>query len=107
MSAELTKSPEYRATMERLEGLKRTTAEGEDYWLARDINHTLGYPNWREFEALMERAGEALRQNGIDPSHHFVLTHKMVELGSGSQRQVDDYFRYYGANATRHSPLRS
>ena len=30
--------------------------------------------------------GESLRQNGIDPSHHFVLTHKMVELGSGSPR---------------------
>ena len=92
MSGELTKSPQYRSTMDQLERLKRTTAEGEDYWLARDINTTLGYPNWREFEALMERAGESLRQNGIDPSHHFVLTHKMVELGSGSQRQVDDYF---------------
>ena len=92
MLVELTQSSQYRATMEQLERLKRTTEEGEDYWLARDINITLGYPNWREFEALMERAGETLRQNGIDPSHHFVLTHKMVELGSGSQRQVDDYF---------------
>lgn len=78
--------------MDRLEGLKRLSKEGVEFWLARDINDTLGYPNWREFQGLMERAGESLRKNGIDPSHHFVLTHKMVELGSGSQRQVDDYF---------------
>jgi len=92
MSGELTQSPQYRSTMDRLERLKRLSEEGVEYWLARDINVTLGYPNWREFEALMERAGESLRQNSIEPSHHFVLTHKMVELGSGSQRQVDDYF---------------
>ena len=78
--------------MEALDRLKRTSPEGVDYWHARDINITLGYPKWREFLALMERAGESLSKNSIDPSHHFVLTHKMVELGSGSQRQVDDYF---------------
>ncbi len=63
-----------------------------EYWLAREINVTLGYPNWREFEALLERAGESLRQNGVDPSHHFVLTHKLMEGGKGSQRPGDDYF---------------
>jgi DNA-damage-inducible protein D len=92
MSGELTQSSQYRSTMEALERLKHASDEGVAFWLAREINNTLGYPNWREFEGLMERAGEALRKNGIDPSHHFVLTHKMVELGSGSQRQVDDYF---------------
>jgi DNA-damage-inducible protein D len=92
MSGELTQSPQYRSAMDRLERLKRLTDEGVEYWLAREINDTLGYPNWREFDALLERAGESLRQNGIDPSHHFVLTHKLMEGGKGSQRQGDDYF---------------
>ncbi|SRR5260221_6312217 len=92
MSRELTQSPQYRSTMDRLEHLKRLTEEGVEYWLAREINVTLGYPNWREFEALLERAGESLRQNGVDPSHHFVLTHKLMEGGKGSQRPGDDYF---------------
>jgi DNA-damage-inducible protein D len=92
MAGELTQSPQYRSTMDRLERLKRLTEDGVEYWLAREINDTLGYPNWREFEALLERAGESLRQNGIDPSHHFVLTHKLMAGGKGSQRQGDDYF---------------
>lgn len=92
MSGELTNSPAYIHTMERLERLKHASSENVEFWLAREIHETLGYPNWREFEGLMERARQALSTNGIDPSHHFGLTHKMVELGSGSQRQVDDYF---------------
>ncbi|UGY04762.1 BRO family protein [Bradyrhizobium quebecense] len=92
MSAELTNSPQYRSTMDNLERLKRLSGDGVEYWLARDIHEALGYPNWREFEGLLERAGEALRQNGIDPSHHFVLTHKLMEGGKGSQQSVDDYF---------------
>ena len=78
--------------MDRLERLKRLSPEGVEYWLAREIHETLGYPNWREFVGLMERAGEALRKNGVDPSHHFGLTHKLMEGGKGSQQQVDDYF---------------
>ena len=69
MSGELTQSPQYRSTIDQLERLKRTTADGEDYWLARDINITLGYPNWREFEALMERAGESLQTERHRPVH--------------------------------------
>ncbi|MBI5128579.1 MAG: DNA damage-inducible protein D [Rhodopseudomonas palustris] len=78
--------------MDLLERLKHASPEGVEYWLAREIHETLGYPTWREFEALMDRARDALRNNNIDPSHHFGPTHKMVSLGSGSQRQVEDYF---------------
>lgn len=92
MSGELTNSPAYQSTMQRLELLKHTTEEGTEYWLAREINTTLGYPHWREFEGLTSRAKDALRNNGIDPSHHFVLTHKLMEGGKGAQREVEDYF---------------
>jgi DNA-damage-inducible protein D len=92
VSQDLVDLPAYRSTMERLEGVKRATAEGEDYWLAREINELLGYPGWREFEAVVERARSAFAKNGIDPSHQIVLTHKMMEVGKGAQRQGDDYF---------------
>lgn len=92
MSQELSSAPKYQATMSRLEAIRRTSSEGTEYWTARDINLILGYPNWREFEAVMDRARAAFRNNGVDPSHHFGLTHKMVGLGSGSQRRVDDFF---------------
>jgi DNA-damage-inducible protein D len=40
----------------------------------------------------MQRAREALKSNGIDPSHHFMAVHKMVEVGSGAQRQINNHF---------------
>ena len=82
----------YSSTMEQLEKLKRFNSENTEFWLAREIHSVFGYPNWREFEGLMARARDALRTNGIEPSHHFGVTHKMVELGSASNRRIEDYF---------------
>ena len=92
MGQGLTELPEYRHTMERLEAVKHVTQEGTDYWTARDIHPILGYPVWSKFEAVIERARSALQVNGIDPSHHIAQTGKMVELGSGSERRIIDYF---------------
>jgi len=92
MSSEIAELPQYRATMEALERVKNTTPEGTEYWLAREILPVLGYETWRRFEDTLERAKKALIGNGVDPSHHFAETGKMVELGSESQRRVTDYF---------------
>jgi len=92
MEQDISRLPEYHHTLERLEAVKRTSRNGIEYWMARDIGPILGYPTWREFESVIERARNAFRGNQIDPSHHIVLTHKMMELGKGAQRQGDDYF---------------
>lgn len=90
--AEITKSPAYQATMDRLEKVKRTTKDGNDYWKAREINEILGYPAWRKFEAVIERAQSACVGAGLDPSHHFVLTGTLMGVGKGAQREGADYF---------------
>jgi DNA-damage-inducible protein D len=92
MSNDLTGTPQYRLTIEALELIKHLTVEGTEYWFAREVFPILGYAEWRNFEDVMGRAGEAMRGNGIDPSHHFVETTRMVGLGSGSQRRVEDQF---------------
>jgi DNA-damage-inducible protein D len=92
MSGELTDLPAYRSTMDRLEQAKRISRLGEDYWYAREIMPVLGYETWRRFEETLERARASLIGNGIDPSHHFAETGKMVELGSASQRRLVDYY---------------
>lgn len=78
--------------MDRLERVKRVSSAGEDYWNARDINEILGYPNWREFEHVINRAKDSFLGNGIDPSHQIVLTHKLMGVGKGAQIRGDDYF---------------
>jgi DNA-damage-inducible protein D len=91
-AAEIEKLPEYQETMARLEAVKRKTASGKDYWLAREINVILGYPQWREFGDVLERARNACAGAHIPVPNHFGLTHKMVEVGSGARREVEDYF---------------
>lgn len=97
MSHEIEHHPNYLHTIEQLEAVKHQTARGVSYWMAREINEILGYPSWREFEAVIERARDAMIGNGIDPSHQIVLTHKMMGVGGGAKRRGTDYFLSRGA----------
>src|SRR5579884_3058197 len=46
---------------------------------------------WRNFTTAIMRAKEACKQSGHTTSDHFVEANKMVKLGSGSQRKIEDY----------------
>lgn len=73
------------------EDLKSTNAHGAEYWSARDLQPLLGYSQWRRFENAIEKAMVACKQSGNDPANHFASAGKMVGLGSGSERALDDY----------------
>ena len=67
------------------------TDSGVEYWLARDMQHLLGYAEWRNFNStVVSKAKTACEVSGHAVSDHFVDVNKMVDLGSGSQREVDD-----------------
>lgn len=66
------------------------TENGVEYWLARDIQYLLGYTDWRNFIAVISKAKVACEVSGHVVLDHFVDATKMVDLGSGSQREVDD-----------------
>ncbi len=72
------------------EGHAQQTEGGIKYWLARDLQHLLGYAEWRNFGLVISRAKVACEISGHPVSDHFVDVNKMVDLGSGSQREVDD-----------------
>ena len=63
---------------------------GVEFWLARDVQHLLGYSEWRNFMSVVSRAKTACEISNHPISDHFVEVTKMVDLGSGSQREVDD-----------------
>lgn len=75
---------------EAFEGHAQQTENGVEYWLARDIQHLLGYTKWDNFLNVVSKAKTACDVSGHDITDHFADVGKMVELGSGSQRQVDD-----------------
>ncbi len=72
------------------EGHAQQTENGVEFWLARDLQHLLGYAEWRNFTTVINKAKTACEVSGNPITDHFVDVTKMVELGSGSQRAVDD-----------------
>lgn len=72
------------------EGHAQKTENGIEYWLARDIQHLLGYSKWDNFLNVVSKAKTACDISGHEVTDHFADVGKMVDLGSGSQRKVDD-----------------
>jgi DNA-damage-inducible protein D len=73
------------------ESLKKINEHQAEYWCARDLQPLLGYVQWRRFELAIERAKESCSTSGNKAADHFAGGGKMVDLGSGSQRELDDY----------------
>jgi len=73
------------------EELRRTNQHGAEYWSARDLQPLLGYTQWRRFEQAIERAMSSCETSGNNPAHHFAGAGKMIAVGKGGQREVDDY----------------
>jgi DNA-damage-inducible protein D len=75
---------------ETFEGHAQLTEGGVEYWLARDIQHLLGYAKWDNFLNVLSKAKTACEVSGHKVADHFADVGKMVDLGSGSQREVAD-----------------
>jgi DNA-damage-inducible protein D len=72
------------------EACAQRSDSGVEFWLARDIQHLLGYSEWRNFVAVINKGKTACEVSGHNVADHFVDVNKMVDLGSGSQRDIDD-----------------
>ena len=67
------------------------TDSGIEFWLARDLQHLLGYSKWDNFLKVINKAKTSCEASGNDIDDHFAEVGKMVNLGSGSQRKVQDF----------------
>jgi len=79
-----------RALTTTFEGHAQQTETGVEYWLARDLQHLLGYAEWRNFTTIISKAKTACEVSDRPISDHFVDVNKMVDLGLGSSREVED-----------------
>ena len=66
------------------------TQNGVEYWMARDIQRLLDYTQWRNFLQVIDKAKIACSKAGQNVSDHFADVSKMVQLGSDSEREIDD-----------------
>jgi len=64
------------------------TESGVEYWLARDLQHLLGYAEWRNFSnSSISNGKTAYDVSGHAAVDHFVGVNHVVDPGSGSQRE--------------------
>ena len=78
-------------TTKLFEDIKHIGEFGNEYWLARELKNVLGYNQWRSINDLIERAKVACKESKYNVDDHFALHHKMVGIGSKTQRKVIDY----------------
>lgn len=68
----------------------RQMVEGVECWSARDLQPILGYSKWDNFLKVIEKAIKAAENSEIVISDHFADVGKMVQLGSGAEREIPD-----------------
>jgi len=62
-----------------------------EVWYARELQTVLGYSRWENFVVAIGRAMESCKTLGISIDDHFREVTKMVSIGSGSKREVQDF----------------
>jgi len=70
---------------------QRLPDEGIEFWFARDLMEPLGYARWENFKTAILRAIESCKSTGYNETDHFRGVTKMIEIGKGGQRPVDDF----------------
>lgn len=74
----------------QLDDLKIVTLTDGEVWSARDIMGFAGYTRWENWSKAINRAVASVNASGLNAEDHFRGVTKMVELGSGSRRQIED-----------------
>ena len=72
------------------ENIRHTDEDGTEFWLARELYPLLEYARWDAFKKVIERAEEACVKSNISKENHFRRLTKMVQLGYGSERSIED-----------------
>ncbi len=70
--------------------VQRFPETGTEFWCARDLQMLLGYARWENFAKVIDKAITSCTTAGFDPKDHFLGITKMVAVGSGATREIED-----------------
>ena len=89
---DIQKIQQYKSTFDLIaKDIKDDEGNSIEVWYARELQQVLGYARWENFVVAIGRALESCKTLGINVDDHFREVTKMVQLGSGSQREVQDF----------------
>jgi DNA-damage-inducible protein D len=72
------------------EGHAQQTEAGVEFWLARDLQHLLGYAKWDNFLNVVSKAKTACEVSGHQVSDHFADVGKTIQMPKGAEKEVPD-----------------
>jgi DNA-damage-inducible protein D len=79
-----------KSLTQNFEDYANTTESGVEFWLARDLQHLLGYSKWDNFIKVVNKAKTSCEVSGNEIDDHFADIGKMVSIGSGTEREIPD-----------------
>ena len=89
---DLQKIQQYKSAFDLIaKNIKDDEGNSIEVWYARELQQVLGYARWENFAVAIGRAMESCKTLGVSIDDHFREVTKMVLLGSGSQREVQDF----------------
>jgi DNA-damage-inducible protein D len=83
------KSSEIKSLFTRFESAASTYQDVE-CWSARELQNLLGYSKWENFAKVIDKAKEACGNAGFQVKDHFPDVRKMVPIGSGAEKEIED-----------------
>lgn len=83
------KSEEIKALFTQFESAA-AVLEGVECWSARELQDLLGYSKWENFEKVVQKAKDACKNAGEEVEYHFPDVRKMVKIGSGAEKEIED-----------------
>lgn len=72
------------------EEIKHINEYDKEFWYARELAHLLEYSKWDNFKKVIEKAKKACENSDFNTLDHFADVGKMVSLGSGAEREIED-----------------
>lgn len=73
------------------ESIKHTDEYADEFWFARELQEVLEYKQWRRFNEVIEKSKISCEVSGIPVSDHFAEVGKLVDIGSNTTREIQDY----------------
>lgn len=72
------------------ESIKKIDKNGNEFWLARQLQPLLEYASWDKFMKVIQKAKESCHRSGQKEANHFSQVGKMVDIGTGARREISD-----------------